>query len=117
LANVIEPPEERTYERGAGFGGHDRLRSREAKRDVDLNALLRQRARSLQAGSRQRALDNNVRRNLRIFVTFPDHAFGVFAGALGRYRPTYDLANRRDVFFEIDIAFFGDQRWVGGYAV
>ena len=44
-------------------------------------------------------------------------SFRIFAGALQRRPVPNDLADRGDMFFEIDVAFFGDQRRIGSNSI
>ena len=63
--DVVEPADERADVGRADLGGEQRLRRREAQRDVDLDAFARQRLAGLDAVARERHLDDDVRIDLR----------------------------------------------------
>src|SRR6185437_1052901 len=108
LADIIKPAQERTDERSSGFCRQNRLGGREAKRDVDLYSLVRQLVCRFQTFASQRALDHDIGYNRRVVTPLANHPFGVFTGALSRDWAAHNLTDSRDMFFEIDVTFFGD---------
>src|ERR1051325_2354858 len=117
LSDVIETAEKRADERRTRLRGKYRLRRRETERDVYFNTLVRQLACSLQAITRQRAFDDNVRRDFRVLASFTKHAVFVLARPFGRDRPLNDFADCGDVLLEINATFLRDQSRIGGHTI
>ena len=116
VADVVEPADERADEGRAGLRGEQRLRRREAQRDVDADAFARQRLARLDAVARQRHLDDHVLVDRRDVVPLLDHAGEVGRGHLAADRALDDLADLLQVLAVV-ARLLRQQRRVGRDAV
>ena len=105
LTDVVQPAEKRADECCAGFRRQDCLRRRETECDVHLDSFVGQLARRFQTVACQRTFDHDIRRDLRVFQSFTDHAVFVLAGNFRRDWSLNDFADRGDVLLEVDVAF------------
>src|SRR6185369_7401144 len=110
LADVVEPSEKRTDKRRARLCGQDCLRCRKTERDVHLNALIGELTGGFEALACQWTFDDHVWSNLRILLSFANPPVLVLARHFGRNRSLHDFANCSNVLFEVDAAFFCDER-------
>ena len=114
--DVVEPADERADVGGAGLRGQQRLRRREAQRDVDAQAFVRQRLAGLDAVARERHLDDHVLVDRRDVVPLAHHAGEVGRRHFTADRSLHDVADLLQVLPEI-ARLFREQRRVGGHAV
>ncbi len=90
---VPEPTDERRDVRRAGLGREQRLRRREAQRDVGLDALVCARANGLEAFGEQRDLDDDVRAQRSELARFLHHLVVLDADNFRRHRTFHDVAD------------------------
>src|SRR6185295_19454273 len=117
FADVVETSEKWTNERRARLCRENRLRCRETKCDVYFDSFIRQLACGFETIASQRALDHDIRRDLRILTSFTNHAVFVLARHFSRDRSLNDLADRGDVLFEVDTTFLRDECRISRHSI
>ncbi len=115
FGRVIQPADERTDDVGAGLCGEDGLRHGEHERGVGLNPLLAKVTESLEPFRRHRDFHCNVLMPACVLFTLFDHAFGIDLRHL-RTHTRHVLTHLENRRLEL-LAFFCDQRRIGGDAV
>src|SRR4029079_4464052 len=110
--NVVEATDERPHERGAGLRRKQRLRRRKHQRDVDLDALARQRLAGAYAVAGERHFDNHPAVDLGDVVAFANHAGEVGRDHFAADWTVDDVADLLEVL-PVIAWLFREQRWIG----
>ena len=114
--DVVEASYEGADEVRAGFGGEQRLRRREAQRDVHADTLAAENGAGANAIARQRHFHHYVLVNGRELAPFHQHLVGIGRDHFSADIAVDEAANFADLFFHRR-AFLRDQRGVGGDSV
>src|SRR6185369_56324 len=93
------------------------LRRREAKRHVYFDSFIVEDPSRFQSFERERAFDDDVRSNLHELAALLEHFVALGRGDFCGYRTRNDFTYLGYMRFEINAAFFRDERWVGRDAI
>src|SRR5262245_62375660 len=114
--DVVQPADEGADVAGARLRGEQRLRWREAQRDVDANALARELFARADAVAGERRFDDHVRVDLRDVTSLLQHAREVGRGHFAAHRALDDVADPLEVLPEV-ARLFRQERRVRRHAV